>query len=429
MTSDKMAACLISSDKGDDISKISRILEGKIVGLLTKVEYDNVQETGKTICASYTKAALLDFRRKLFAVACKAEKESDKGEINQRDALTIDKDECAQKEKTPVLANRKSKQPVVDDCIALALHIKNPTGTFPQQVLKSKTVERSKKNSQTTNSDKSGGECDSGSSSSEQEEESDCETNKEPIGVQKHFERFVIRELCSERPDDEATQEENWGDIPVAVTALRECSTQTDTPYPGPSIIELRDSGSFDLESDDEMSRKRTVMERDSTMDMSKCKVRENDVEEIRRKCDRVERRINSIEYEHAKEMGILRAEHSAIKDDLAAVDRKIGMQVGNGSKACDKSGKIGKQKRDTRVKEPSQRKVVIDRSWETDESTMLVLTQDSQGEPVMTRATPLHDVEGVVWNTLGSATKRIAELRHSDAASVAKVAMPQHRL
>ena len=64
-----MAACFASSDVEDGILRISSDFEGKIKDILIEVDSGSYQETSKTNCAGYTKAALLDFRRKLFAIA------------------------------------------------------------------------------------------------------------------------------------------------------------------------------------------------------------------------------------------------------------------------------------------------------------------------------------------------------------------------
>ena len=399
-SSDKMAACLLSSDEGDGISKISSVLEGKIKDLLADVNSANCLDTSKTVCSSYTKAALLDFRRKLFTIASKIEAEKEKGGANQKDAIGFDKDECFPKESYPSLANRKAKPPVVDDVIALAQYIKHPKGGFPRDVLKAKSSGKSKlPDQEDRNANRSDADSASNYSSSEQEEECSNEKGSKNQEIQKHFERFVIKEVGGDAPD---SSESN---IPITVTSLRDTSTstgaspklvssyaQTDIPYPGLSIAELKEWEAANEYLDDDMSRKRSVFERDSSKDSDKGKVRENALDEVRRKCDRAEKRMDKMEHEHYKEMSILRLEHSIIKDELRVISKRDDNQKVSHAKGGENGPKNDQQRRIVQSRR-AQSGIGDTASWETDESTMMTLTQNSQGEQFMTRITPAHAV------------------------------------
>ena len=401
-SSDKMAASLISSDDGDGISKISCVLEGKISELLTKVSSENNLETGKTICASYTKAALLDSRRKLFSIAVKIEAEKAEGEIGgayRKDATDNDKVDCLTKDSNPVLANRKAKPPVVEDVLALALYIKDPKGGFPRNVLKGKSNGKKKLPGE-GEGDASRSDTESGSncSGSDQEEESKREEGDKTSQIQRHFERFVIEEVnvCDRNNQN--------GDIPITVTALRDSGTrlrespklvstasQTDVPYPGLSIAELRELSDNDDTLDNDMSRKRTIRERDNEKDNENRKVCENAIDDMRKRCEKSDKRMDFLEHEHAKEMSILRLEQSAIKDELKTMSKRMVVQKGIDARCVASASETDQQRRILRSRGGKNRNVGVDESWETDESTMMTLTQDSQGESIMTRISPAH--------------------------------------
>ena len=406
MSANKMAACFASSDEVDGILQISSVFYGKIKKSLIEVDSENYQETSKSICAGFTKAALLDFRRKLFAIAYKFESEKPGGGAILSDANGIDKDDRARQDTSPVrgpgLVNRKSKPPVADDCVALAMYVKDPKGAFPDEVLKS--VESGKKNSSEqpesppqspkpiANAKQANSDIDPGDKSKEKADHS---------SVQKRFERFVISEQYTDGSD-------NTGEsIPVSVSALRETGTSTS------DLIRLVNSAtqtvesSFNEEREDEssvhnasgkpneedMSRKRTVKQRDNVSDFDRLMECEASLDALDKKYENAERKMIIFEHEHTKEMSVLKAEQSLLRKELKAIKERIdtgksanAMQKSNEGRIADKPSRSGSQNTSKQRATES-----IDSTWDVNKCSTMIMTQDSQGEPVMTRATPVH--------------------------------------
>ena len=142
------------------------------------------------------------------------------------DSHGFDKDDRTLSDSSPVrapgLVNRKAKPPVADDCVALALFVKDPKGDFPKQVLKS--TESAKKqpitqfDTVTTNTE-------STETSNKDQSDSDLNPKKGKEGdhsnIQKRFERFIISEQYSDSRENPSQY------IPVSVSVLREASTST----------------------------------------------------------------------------------------------------------------------------------------------------------------------------------------------------------
>ena len=68
-SSNKMAALFASSDDRAGFERIKGLLDEKIEGILVGYVKRKHEEAAKEISANYTKAVLLEFRRKLFNLA------------------------------------------------------------------------------------------------------------------------------------------------------------------------------------------------------------------------------------------------------------------------------------------------------------------------------------------------------------------------
>ena len=400
MTATKMAACFLSPVDRDENQKISVGLEGKIDELLSKAHSGNVQETSKAICAAYTKAALLESRRKLFEIACKLNLEKEKGGAKQKDASESDKDECTQVDNPPKrdvgLVNRRAKPPVADDCVVLAVFIKNPKGVFPSHVLRRKEPEKSKQDQSEALSD------DNSDREGEQGDNTSGENTTGKSGLQKRFERFVIKEGST------GSDESRGSEIAVTVTALCDSGTTTrDLVRVTSTATQTEESHRIDPSSsvsshsisetviDDDMSRKRTAKERDQVSDYERLVECERKLELLDKRWDREEKKMEIAEHEHAKEMSIIRAEQTIVKDELKTLKSKFSTQSG-GEKTMKSKLNPPPQKR--RITRSNPTPITIDEedeSWDVNESAMYVLTQDSQGDPVMTKACPAHSMLG----------------------------------
>ena len=399
-----MAASFLDPDERGGISNITSILEGKVAKLLMQVNSDNRKEINKIICAGYTKAAILDFRRKLFSMGQKFEAEKNVGGATEKDAATFDADDSTRSVTSQNtergLVNRKVKPAIADDCIDLAVYVKNPKGPFPQHVQSSQDSEKKSPCKQKLPSDKSL----SNGISSLGEGRSECDKEVDPVGVQKRFERFVIEESYSAEKDTKGRE------IPVSVTKLCESGTSTkglvklvtigtqteETRIRSEQFAERREkdeSVSENQSIDTDMSRKRTARERDGRGEGNEVSDLEMTVERLLQKCDSAEKRIVILEHNHEKELSVVKAEHSIIKEELKEVKEKLSVR--KGIKTMNRSAPSTSTRSKTRECEKT-REMEIDltesaEGWDPSTSTTMVWTQDSQGDAILTRATPVH--------------------------------------
>ena len=103
---------------------------------LVNLKDKNREDTKKDIVANYTKATLLDFRRKLFETAVKKAEESLEDNNIPWDELSDTGRTLEQKPSSWGLRNRKTKPSVADDTIDLALFSKGSTAKFPIQIVR-----------------------------------------------------------------------------------------------------------------------------------------------------------------------------------------------------------------------------------------------------------------------------------------------------
>ena len=320
------------------------------------------------------------------------------GDPQYDDADGFDEDECTEQDSASAyglgLVNRRVKPLVADDCIDLALFVKDPKGVFPKHVLKQKNSGKKKPSEVDDTTDDLNASC-----SSDQREDSTRASAEYHRETQKQFERFVIREsYCA--------AEGNSGDeVPVSVIPLRDSSTTTcdlkslvsTATQTDESCLSDRSIGESDTpnssvpQSIEDMSRKRTVMARDGLSDANKGDDFAMSFELLNERCDKAERRMEAAEHEHVKEMAVMRSEHYLIRDDLRKLREKVIEQKSVkaiprkiAAKTSNSSSYSGRQS----VETPSTAPTV---SWVAGQGTSMIMTQDSQGDPVLTSETPAH--------------------------------------
>ena len=339
----------------------------------------------------------------------------------------------------PGLVNRKTKPPVADDCVALALFVKDRKGVFPEQVLKSSESTKKKPNTQsdiaTTNTE-------SIETSNKVQSDSDLDPKSGKEGdhsnIQKMFERFFLSKQYSDSRENPNQCK------PVSVSVLREASTSTcDLVHLVSSATQTVES-SFDEVTEVEpdicitavtvwegtMSRERTVMQRDNVSDFDRLKECEASLDALDKRCSRAEKKMDVFEHEHAKGMSVLRCNQSLLKDELCDIKKRIESKGTDNpaKKSVDAAATTSKSRVSAKGAAKSRTAEPIDSSWDASKSSSMVLTQDSQGDPVMTRATPVHAImneEPVRRQTRGNRSLREFFPTRSEGADNSRKLVP----
>ena len=147
-------------------------------------------------------------------------------------------------------------------------------------------------------------------------------------------------------------------------------------------------------ESAEDMSRKRTAMERDNRDVLDQIGECEKALVRIDKRCDNAEKKMAIVEHEHEKEMAILKSEQSNIRGEIKSLKAKLSTQK-SAANEYRAGPKTKPNKRSEKVTSVPDAPDGNGGSWDPELSTVTVMTQDSQGDPVLTRATPIHTISG----------------------------------
>ena len=229
-----MAARFLSSEIASGISSLSGLIDDKLFEILSLFDSANHTDLAKQINSNFTKAALLENRRKIFDVAVVKERERRALATEQQHRPSTDEaHEQAYSVPTEIaewqLANRGTKPKTVDDIIQLALFVDDVEVGFPECTLaKCSLASKAKVNNSRQP------RIDSALCATVREKEkvgSDKSENQTQANrviasdVQKSFERFIIRESYQ-------TSDTDTCDVstPVDIVKLKDSSTSTVEP-------------------------------------------------------------------------------------------------------------------------------------------------------------------------------------------------------
>ena len=397
----KMAAPFISPVERDGLSSFSGELGEKIENLLGSLEDDNREQVKKDIIANYTKATLLEFRRKLFSIAVQKE-------INRREEDATDNvsDERAQQgEQKPTawgMLSRKTKPGIADDNIDLSQFISNPSGGFPMQIVRRGGKNKSKPQSESSEDESSGDDSnrDLAALDSEETDETTSNSSTPKAQAKKSTGRSVS-------PESGATKE-SAADIPVTISRLSDSGTSTDDLYYLVAAETQTEKGMFvddstGSDSDSSFNEEITIpnsktmpkgrsSEKQDVSSASKQDY-ERMINDLRKRCEKAEQKIDRIENEHKQEIKVLREEQRAINMSMQEImDRTVNS---NGPTCSAEASTMI----DPMLSATQQSSVDIMETSQSSEDSfsgmskdpVYVLTQDSQGVPLFTRATSVH--------------------------------------
>ena len=155
MTSpNKMAASFLSGEYRDGVLSFKGAMGDKVEEILAGIDGTNDSETAKAIVSSFTKATLLEFKRKHFEIA--VERIGEKEYVNEDPNLNtpMGRGEHRQCEEEMSLANRRSKPLIADDKVVLARFLLNIDDAFPTKILKSRAPKQKTTGHQTVQHDR-----------------------------------------------------------------------------------------------------------------------------------------------------------------------------------------------------------------------------------------------------------------------------------
>ena len=371
-----MADLFLSSESQNRKSCFANVRDDKMEKLLYDLKDDSRENSRKEIVAGFTKAHLLEFRRKLFDVAVK------KVESRSNDK-NIPWDELSDTEQKPSsweLRNRKTKPSVADDTIDLALFIKGSHGSFPMQMIRPSTA-KEKSGHVPDCKDAEFESCNSSSDQSVFDETQDAPNSQDKRNcnsseagsnpTSERVERFVIRE--TERIPCDAG---NQCDFPVEIIPLSESATSTDdlvhltsasTQTETSMFHEANDSDSSGGSFNEDLTEKGTAIASAPKPDHP-----ENDsIRSLRARCESAEKMLAALDKRHRDEINECRRVQAAIRKDL------------------NDNAYVSKESSNPRVSTlpKSQPEATMDLTANPE----FILTQDSQGEPVYTKPSIMH--------------------------------------
>ena len=418
----------MSSASKEGFSRLKGELDKKLESILSRLDKGNCGSIGNEIQANFIKSALLIARRKIFDVALVVEEERQSLATVAIDADTFGVDDRADLHdkdyKSWLMINRRSKPKITDDIIRLVLFISLPKGIFPVSVLK-KATDKSKVDANEPDLQVPASECaDDWANDLSSEEDnvgasSNITTTNENLPSER-IERYMIRESSSTELDittvkaaegvsRPATRTIATQTNPVAVHPLNTKCTSVDEAQPIATVSVSREAPSRDRTSTQSSSSVIEFIEekyesvKNSANEMksskrkaltpSECERRLTDLEE---KYETVIRKLDRVEKTHNNDIRCVRAEiDSKCKNTNVITQANLSNAI-QGAYASNKG--IGNPSNDApavALDDPLGSPGVDDMSmWGFDACNDNVITQDSQGNGVVTKATPFHERE-----------------------------------
>ena len=438
---DMMDVHFLSSARSEGFSSLKGELDEKLVSILVRLKRKTYGEIAKEVSANFTKAALLDARKKIFNhVVAKEEKRLTLA-TEGRDANSIDVDDrAALPGHAPSLlrlVNRRSKPLIVDDILLLSLYIEDPRESFPEQVLKKITAKPC-----TAEPSNAIDSTDDVSVSSDHDEELTEKENETPAAA-KEVGRVAGEKSESNNPSKDEVRAD---DPPIESTKL--CSTHTSTSdlirtrtiatqtadcivsYKNSSLNPGKDN-SLPSESESGKSTDKTDVahtriartrsenslleyideEFDSLtkygndMDSGRYKRSNPDscdarFQDLEGKYETVLRRVVHLERLHENDLKQLRKEVNGKIDNIITPSNTVAaserpapkeLPVYRSANAIPPANGPPSD----RAKDPFDTHEIADVSeWDVEACDIFVSTQDTQGNPVRTKATPFHERE-----------------------------------
>ena len=386
--------------------------------ILDTLERSNYDEVTKEVMANFTKSALLDSRKKIFdiVVAKKIEEASITTtgvDVNKPDPKDKEGLLCQDPSEWQMV-NRRSKPRIVSDMCLLVLHTKYPREPFPLQVLR-KPLEKQKidlaepvNNATAVAEDWTRDEPEDEIEDSVNDNATDNVEPSDPT-VAKRIERFVIREVNAVNiPGDSGEA------VPIEVTALKDSGTTTkdlittrtistqtcevDTGLPITAVKsrtsnESNGKASTNPRTQSEASLFEYIDEEYETTvknnppDMNSTKRKraapvgcDKRFIELEKKYETVLKRVASLEKTHA--------------DDINALRNELrGQSQGTQPRRNPANSAVlpKKPERNPNPEPLSSTSTENDSDWDVHGHEIMVSTQNSQGETVGTKATPVH--------------------------------------
>ena len=243
-----MAALFLTAKEMHSISSLSGVINEKLVEFLCSQDSGNHAEIAKQITAGFTKAALIEARRKIFEVAICKEKEKSSLATEWYDESTFETDERTSIDpmclKELRLVNRSTKPKLAEDIMQIASYIDDPEIDFPMCTVRSvATKEKAvsdkgkiRENPTSPHAHNSDPVENPGSATGDRNSSAakSSESSAPIANLNDRFERFVIRETSSsiivgtEEVSATVSELRDYSEATTGIISFRSFATQTD---------------------------------------------------------------------------------------------------------------------------------------------------------------------------------------------------------
>ena len=202
------------------------------------------------------------------------------------------------------------------------------------------------------------------------------------------------------------SENEEGDTVPVTVTAVCDVAINTDIPAKKRTIAtqtisviisEITEMETLDSSFNESLVEARACREtvrtpiNQATSDRALLSWYEEEMFKIDKKCDRAEKRLDKVECEQRKELSVLRAEQSLIREDMERLRNRVQKES---TSTFRTSTQVNAQRVDRPSNQTASNGLNLDSTWDASKEQRQILTQDSQGDPIMTKIMPAHHIE-----------------------------------
>ena len=436
-----MDVCFLSSDERVGFSCFKGEIDGKIEKILGELNRGNIGEIAKKLIPNFTKSALLDCRKKVFSiVVAKDEEKWTLATADPNKAVPATEEQLALYGQSPAslrLGNRHSKTLIVNDIASLILHIEYVSDPFPFHILK-KLTEKGKSDAKgTSDTRKTRGKIsdwvliDAGEDSNQPEVDAGEDSNQPevdtekaleevaPINVTQAQEKQIEGAVITETAAD--TRADGGAGLPtLVVSMLKDSSTTTKDLLCSRSIATQTESTGAIVSVDSDVPRSQDNTDSksdDSVLEYIDCEFEalQNNGAEMnaakRRSSTptRCEKRFVELEQKYLTVMKRVAQLEKLHDDDVKAIREDIQRECYNpDDTTCTESGRSDTATPRNTARRHSESDIIVtmspdngtrsntpsDSAWDPETTDVFVCTQNTQGDLVTTKATPIHKEE-----------------------------------
>ena len=392
-----MDACFMSSDEREGFSALKGELDSKIESILGRLTKGNYDQVAKEILSNFTKSALLESRKKIFSCVVAKDEKKRSLATNKR---TVNKGVPSDKATSlgpdlhlRRLVNRRSKPRIADDIVSMVLHIKHPGDAFPEQILQKQDTKRAESPNEDPEIELETEIVDDWADDFDADGPEDLGNDEQIVVTTTKLRdshtsttdlvltRTIATQTIVSDLRKEALAVEARCNLPQATpnvdkpasNEVEESESASHPPSPASSPHSERSILEYIDEEYESLKMSKSARKIDSTNN-------EKQLVALNDKYNAMMRRVIRLEKKHENDIKTLR-------DELQARHEGPPRRRHSESDMTSPKTPFGEHEAD-----PFDCSTESDTSvWDVSDTDMMVKTQDSQGNPVTTRATPFH--------------------------------------